>query len=53
MSTKFKPPHIPLPEKSKKWNRPDMDGYVVFDSDIKRLEKKQARKLKIQKAKEL
>ena len=42
----------PLPEKSKKWNRPDMDGCVVFDSDIKRLEKKQARKLKIQKAKE-
>jgi len=53
MSQKFKPPHIPLPEKSKKWNRPDMDGYVVFDSDIKRLEKKRANKLKIQKAKEI
>ena len=52
MSNKFKPPTIPLPEKSKKWNRPDMDGYIVFDSDIKRLEKKRANKLKIQKAKE-
>ena len=51
---KHKAPKILEPESpNKRWMKPSGDGYVVFDSDIKRIEAKRKKDAKKQRIKDI